>query len=69
MDKNRSARDRGAEKPDVGPGYDYEYDEAHGETGQFRSSAVPHHEVSAPQMELEAGGDYGYDEAHDFGAR
>ncbi|WP_156752437.1 hypothetical protein [Mycobacterium sp. ACS1612] len=51
----------------VGPGHDYEYDEAHDATAQPEAAAPVRHRVDAPQPSPDPGGDYGYDEAHDFG--
>ena len=68
MEENRPARDVGAANPNIPPGHDYEYDEAHDVPAGLLGETPAPHRVDPPVVNLGAGGDYGYDEAHDFGA-
>ena len=69
MEKNRSARDLGADNPSIPQSDDYEYDEAHDMlAGPLGEPSAPHRVDPPPKVNLGTGGDYGYDEAHDFGA-
>ena len=64
------ADDHGAGKSRIGPGNDYEYDEAHDLAfGTERETPKPRRVDAPSEVHLSAGGDYGYDEAHDFCAR
>ena len=68
MEENRPAGDPGAESPQIPPGDDYEYDEAHDmPAGPVGGTHTPHPVTPPPKINLGQGGDYGYDEAHDFG--
>jgi hypothetical protein len=67
VDENRPGRNLGAEKTNVAPGHDYEYDEAHDALAEPLAETRAPHRVDAPTPNLDRGGDYGYDEAHDFG--
>ena len=70
MEENRPARNPGADNPQIPPGYDYEYDEAHDAPAGRLHETPPPHRVDPPSgVPLGEGGDYGYDEAHDFCAR
>jgi hypothetical protein len=55
--------------PNIPPGNDYEYDEAHDALdGPVHEKPAPRRVDLPPKPNLDQGGDYGYDEAHDFGA-
>ena len=70
VEENRPARDVGAANPNIPPGHDYEYDEAHDvPAGPLGETPAPQRvDPPPPKVNIGEGGDYGYDQAHDFGA-